>query len=281
MKDKIHLQLCIPNTQFKISIYSADIIFLHILSEILQPYIYEEKIDNSCIDKQYGNLDTHDIVIGVEGAYKKYKLEENTAIGQTCRILQGIQRSINPWNLYHGAAMHIKGKTIVFLGDSGTGKTTLIAYLLNTSKESMYLSEDVLIINSENNMLIPYPRPLLLRREGKNLLQEKYCISFDYASCIAYGEYFRYVIKSSSIFEKKYTVDGYIKLKRNESEHFYVDKIIENRGDTILSSCYLPNNIRNNVISSIKLANRSRLYEISYSDLDLFAKKLYNIIDLL
>lgn len=281
MKIEKHLQLRVPNTKFIIEISSEDLLCMSIIHELFHPYAFVQEKDFSKDIQIHIDFSPTGILVTRDEVCKVFELEKGNEIGQLCRIVQWVQRGLYPWGLYHGAAVHVDGETVVFLGNSGTGKTTLTTYLLSNCNDIIYLSEDILIVNCEKNILIPYQRPLLLRKDGIKLLQEQYHVCLDHAVNVRYGNYSRYMLRENNVLKKLYPVKCYIKLVRSyEAEEFRLKRIEINQEDVFLSSCYLPADVKNNVLCSMRLAKRAAVLEISYSRLDTFVQNLHNVIKL-
>ncbi len=75
----------------------------------------------------------------------------------------------------HGGCVVRDNKAIILLGNSGVGKSTLITYLCLNGFE--YVTDDRVIVDVHNREVIPFPKTIMLRAGGKELLTKHYgCI---------------------------------------------------------------------------------------------------------
>lgn len=273
------IRICIPHVTREIEVESDDSLLEDVIKRIYQPYVVGDAKEKESVLKVYISIKESYMLIKNGNRSKRMDIKNESVISNICGFIQLAQKSVMPWNLYHGAAMCIKGKTVVFLGASGTGKTTLIAYLSKMIEESYYIAEDVLIINCKENCIYPYPRPLHLRKGGKELLEETYNIDLGVEVEEYFGEYQRYILDLRAAASREYSVDYYINLIRDENAAESIWSRVETKKyETLLYSSYLSGNIMNNLICSDQLADRAVVYEVRYSNLELLKKALINML---
>lgn len=71
----------------------------------------------------------------------------------------------------HAAVVEKNGKSIIFPGTPGSGKSTLCAALVNSPGWRL-LSDELAIFDLETNQLIPNPRPVSLKNQSINVIKE-------------------------------------------------------------------------------------------------------------
>ncbi len=69
----------------------------------------------------------------------------------------------------HGAAIEKDGQAYLFLAPTGTGKTTITAYL--TSMGFGYITDDCILVNKDNLSISPCSTPIQMREGGLNVLK--------------------------------------------------------------------------------------------------------------
>ncbi|MBX3014047.1 MAG: hypothetical protein KF832_21180 [Caldilineaceae bacterium] len=72
--------------------------------------------------------------------------------------------------LLHAAAVALHNQSIIFVGASGTGKSTLTAWLL--SKGFTYLTDELVFIANDTVNVATLPRPLNLKKASRSILHK-------------------------------------------------------------------------------------------------------------
>jgi energy-coupling factor transporter ATP-binding protein EcfA2 len=83
-------------------------------------------------------------------------------------LAQALTATYPDYSILHGNALRSRVGTgvVLFIGASGTGKTTLTRQLAHESPDWEPVAEDVLIMDPDNQLLHPYPRALSIRRDA-------------------------------------------------------------------------------------------------------------------
>lgn len=101
------------------------------------------------------------------GRYEVYRDEELVSATTSCvtalrHLLWDVNRSVvdesNELLLFHASAVEHAGRALVFPGPMGSGKTTLVAGLVQRGLG--YLTDEVVAIDPVTLMVRPYPKPL-------------------------------------------------------------------------------------------------------------------------
>ena len=72
--------------------------------------------------------------------------------------------------LLHAGAIKYNNKGVILAGATMSGKSTLTSYLLNEGFE--YITDDIVILNTNNVTFLPYPKTIMLREQSYNILRE-------------------------------------------------------------------------------------------------------------
>ena len=263
------ISIFIPHTNHAFEVTSDSKMFLSILYEIYQPYSYMQKSSsnvgcifiNVCFERKLMEL------FNIDSITDTVSFDLENVVGQICSFIQNTLKTEYPWNLYHGASVVFNNKTFLFFGSSETGKTTLTAYLANKEKCAV-ISEDVLIVNFAERIILPFPRALHLRPTSLELLRNEYSMNMDNAVKHDLGLYERYLMTPCKKIYEPRKIDYIISLNRVQKiQNYEVNKFVENVLDRYLLSCFLPHNMKTNMQSSLTLSKRCELHEITYSDL--------------
>lgn len=183
---------------------------------------------------------------------------------------------------FHASGLLINNCLFLFIGSSGSGKTTAITYLLKKNSSSMLFSDDRVFINKEL-LAIGLPNALSIKSGTKELMN------------IATNNLFGPFKKNKTENFWYYTVSNkkcnYI-LDLNKLNVYFInvkyDKRIENIVYSKLSNlekiklfihnCYdISSNTRSSQLIIKEIINNSVIYQINYNDLndlDLFINSL-------
>ncbi len=98
------------------------------------------------------------------------------------RLLRESFRQNRAWHSFHAVAVTVPRGALVFVGDSGTGKTTLALALLE--RGAKLLSDEFVFVRRADRLVSGYPRTLMIREPslaelGNRRLTEK-CAAAEY-----------------------------------------------------------------------------------------------------
>lgn len=267
MRNKIEIRL--PYTKNSIFIICEDKNLLDILNSIYMPYAYDQiSRDNRDVYELEIDVAKSKLKISKESDCSIYILNKDNIVGQISRFVQGLLHPLYPWNFYHGASIKYKEKTFVFLGESGGGKTTLTAYLVSRS-DFEYVAEDILIIDYDNNNILPFTRPLHLREDSIKILEKEYGLDMTGINLLTIGKYNRFIKDVNNKVSELQKIDYYILLKRTENDlECKIEEVTVDKLDKFLENCFLYRNIKDNVISCTELSSKYKLYELKYKNLE-------------
>lgn len=91
----------------------------------------------------------------------------------------------------HAAAVSRAGRSLLMPGSSGTGKSTLTAFLV--ANGFAYLGDDLVAIGSEGMALLPLPTSLSIKAGSWPILESLYPVLPDLATLHRYGRSIRYL----------------------------------------------------------------------------------------
>jgi hypothetical protein len=111
------------------------------------------------------------LVDGIERVRMREGSQVMGAVDQT--ILEHLHPNIDWLAMMHGGGIARGGAGFAIPGACGSGKTTLIAYLL-ANKGYSYIADDLIALAAPDGRIVPWPMPLGPKEGSWNLLSEWY-----------------------------------------------------------------------------------------------------------
>lgn len=183
-------------------------------------------------------------------------------------LMRHIQNNIfldKGYGILHGSALQHRGKTMLFIGKSGTGKTTLAAYL-NWINNMSFIADDILMLELERMEVYRANSCFRLRSSAINVLSPHN--PFIMQKCIYNKTIDRYLLPGNNNKNiEKAKIDYIFILDRNTMYKSTKIYSCNESQDSILMNAFCPYSILANLYASIQLANRSQVFTLSYSDL--------------
>lgn len=152
---------------------------------------YETNNIEHLIHPKIAHLEIHQTT-GFDHHFQLFKINNNTALTVNCdligtwrneeihfmtgkvsmEILQKIyQNKENDWMaVFHASGISNGKKSIMFLGDSGNGKSTLAAILMANGFD--VLADDFLPVESKNSHLCSFPAAISVKKQAIDILSE-------------------------------------------------------------------------------------------------------------
>lgn len=193
-----------------------------------------------------------------------------------CMVMSLIREQLHfqsDWNAYHGSAVKIKDKCFLFLASTHSGKTTLTSFL-SYQPYSEIISEDLAIINFNNQKIISINAPVFMRKNSYELLKEKYGIYFKDIKNTDYNMEQRFYTSENLIKHGiEYKIDAIFFLNLDCDATFSLVKTSD--FTEMLLNCYCYNDILKNTCSSIKMMKNLPIYKMYYYDLREVYSRLY------
>lgn len=279
MNDYI-IELPKSHTQFKISFNQRT---LSAIAEAFciyfSPYIYELKND---IEPQYSII----IDEGCATVYKNSGLlfaknydNWKEILSYTVRFIKDHTICFPNTYFLHASALKIHGRVCAFVGSSGTGKTTLTAFMIADERVS-YITEDALIVKYNTLNVCPFPRPLLLRPSAIQLLSQSLGDEKILSQCIYNSTLDRHVLFHPQIsLVESSPLSHIFYLKRVKGIQRPLLKSNSNCTNSLLENSLLPYQIRNNVLGANTLSRKCRNISIEYENLKDIKEFLFNYIE--
>ena len=197
------LYTSIPHALREISIKSDDHKFLEYFYYQLSPYVFwGNNLDLECV------YEVIEVIKGQNGYTIKYA-EKNYAVDTERSIISHISQKIlwsilldNPYVAFHCAVLSNTSNNFLFAAPSGTGKSTLSAFLHENG--FTYYTDDKVTVNCLDGAIIPFAKPIHLREGGKIVLEREYNISIP-KKIIEFGGEKRYLLdwQSTALPERK------------------------------------------------------------------------------
>lgn len=172
----------------------------------------------------------------------------------------------------HGSVIKHCDKTYLLLAPSCTGKSTLSMYL-HTLKNFECITDDLAIIDMNHIQIIPISKYIHIRDNALKLFDANIVDHFSYNNFL--GRY-QYPLKKYS-FDERYNLTAVLLLQRKEGANsIHLD---ERSQMDILYNCFLPSQVKQNVINSIKLSRCVRTWRLEYETLDQALTLIQSIFD--
>lgn len=154
-------------------------------------------------------------------------------------ITDEIYRKIGSHVWIHGGGVAFQDKGIMILGDSGTGKTSLILKLLSSGFK--FLSDEVIPVEKKTGRMVPFLRSVGLRPEARSLFEKEFSL-FQELEFASLGGH-KYFGNPSLLKSKKATRPVFpeyffylVNPEPASREELDVDLIIETKGSGLLIS---------------------------------------------
>ncbi|NIM90832.1 MAG: hypothetical protein GTO17_07780 [Candidatus Aminicenantes bacterium] len=154
-------------------------------------------------------------------------------------ITDEIYRKIDSHVWIHGGGVAFQNKGIMVLGDSGTGKTSLILKLLSSGFK--FLSDEVIPVEKKTGMMVPFFRSVGLRSEARDLFEKEFSLFQELEFTSLWGH--KYFGNPSLLKSKKATQavfpEYFFYLVNADSAsrtELDVDLVIEEKGAGLLTS---------------------------------------------
>ena len=195
------------------------------------------------------------------------KVLNNTDLALS-EILRYIRNNLcleKAFNSYHASCVKIEDKTVMLVGGTSCGKTTLTAFL-SYCPNATIISEDITIVNYNVCTVSPLHRPLFLRMNSYKLLSNDYNIGFQTPRFITYSGSERVMVKDVEcclLDEAKLTAILFLKLDKD------LQCIKEINGfESLLENSYSNFDFHKNVCSALSLCCRVPSFSFHYYNLE-------------
>lgn len=195
------------------------------------------------------------------------KVLNNTDLALS-EILRYIRNNLcleKAFNSYHASCVKIEDKTVMLVGGTSSGKTTLTAFLSHCPNTSV-ISEDITIVNYNDCTVSPLQRPLFLRMNSYELLTNDYNISFQNPRFTIYSGSERIMVKNVEcclLDEAKFTAILFLNLDKD----LQCTKEI-NGFESLLENSYSNFDFHKNVCSALSLSCRVPSFCFHYYNLE-------------
>lgn len=185
--------------------------------------------------------------------------DDNEAIVEILRVIRENLVFDEWWCSFHGLAVQLKEKSVLFLGESQAGKTTLAAFL-STQRDVLIISDDIVIINCLTKEVETLRYPLRVREASYDLLTKEYNCQLKEGVSLWNGK---------RIIAVPYSNETRTVLKHAFCIQRGCDEIhIEEVGvDKYIMNAFCHTNIRDNIRCSVALHNILPVKMLMYSDM--------------
>lgn len=160
--------------------------------------------------------------------------------------------------LLHGAAISLEGHVSLFLAETNTGKSTFAVY--SEYFGHTCITDDLIILDTQENMVYPISKYAHIRLGAEALLPNQHRLFYNPITMR-----YNYPLKEER-FNKKYIVEYIFIINRNDS--IVKADVADNPLEAILDNMFLPYQVYNNIVSSIKIKDNYPIYNICYRKLE-------------
>lgn len=81
----------------------------------------------------------------------------------TLLVTRALQAAHRDWLVLHGSAIETTDGILLLVGASGSGKTTIARALLDHDPHARLIAEDLLFIDADSGVVMPFPRPAIIK----------------------------------------------------------------------------------------------------------------------
>ena len=161
----------------------------------------------------------------------------------------------------HGAAVEKDGQAYLFLARTGTGKTTLTAYL--TLNGFGYITDDCILVHKDNLNISPCSTPIQMREGGLKVLKS-YFTDFDEELKQVSD---RYALFPNKCVEKTLPIKEIFFIKRTDTNEIRELSSME-KNQLLLKSSLTEHKLSADILRFVSKLSKVKCYELKYKDLD-------------
>ncbi len=192
-------------------------------------------------------------------------------------LMRHIQNNLlinDGYGILHGSAVVHNNKSILFLGASGTGKTTLVSYL-NYEESMPCIADDILVIDTTYNRVFSSRSCFHLRKSTLSLLPSlKDLRPQNYYSEIINRYILNYNNTNNNV---SYPIDYIFILNRSNDLSSIPSIKVCNDIEEIIINAFCPYALKANILSANHIFSKNSIYELFYGKLDDCALILKNL----
>jgi len=263
MINKIYIS--IPNTYPALCIECDNDGLLFYLYNNMRPYAF---LQNEMIcQRNQVNIRIEKLQRGYNISFdekKRYAKDDDHLLRIIGVFVNGMLATENSYIAIHCAVLANEHNNYLFVGASGTGKSTLAAFL--SERGFLYYTDDKALINCLSGSINPFEKPIYLRPDGKRVLEETLGVSFD-VERVSFGKEIRYSVNRQHN-EMNYKKVKIIFLVRNSNNKKSICRLldIDALKEIIFHMIYVKN-MSLNLKSIIHLLPQVECYRLEYDTL--------------
>ena len=161
----------------------------------------------------------------------------------------------------HGAAIEKDGQAYLFLARTGTGKTTLTAYL--TLNGFGYITDDCILVHKDNLNISPCSTPIQMREGGLKVLKS-YFPDFDEELKQVSD---RYALFSGRCIERTLPIKEIFFINRTDTNEIRELSSME-KNQLLLKSSLTEHKLNADILRFVSKLSKVKCSELKYKDLD-------------
>ena len=238
----------------------------------LLPSIFSNHLSKSQIEIRYINVKIistgETFSVEINNRIRNH-IELNEVLIILSQVLHAIETD-SDWLILHGFVIGLpnSNSSLALVAPSKSGKSTLGTYLVHNGY--IYISDDILIVNIKTREIIPFNRPIHLRKPSIFILQNS-LQNFDTTNIHLISDRYNYKIDTSEI-SRKYYIQKLLFINYGSTEHFEPLNTHIAR-DMMIHNLYSPKQIKDNIVKCATFSQTINSFKINYDNMN-YVKKI-------
>lgn len=253
--------------------HSSPIIKIRCCDNKLLEYICYNMYPHVCFEDMHD--ETLCLFIDISLCDSGYTIKCNNQCFFACDqgvVLRSLNRILNdaivadyPYLTIHCAVLSKDTTNYLFVGPTGTGKSTLSAYL--SQKGYTYYSDDKALVDCETQKVIPFFKPIHLRKGGKLILENKYGINIG-EERFNYGGEERYQLHwQSNDFPKERELRIIFINRENQKDAAIKQLSVEESLRSLVYNLVYIGKLDQRIKLALRLVSKTKCYSLCYHEL--------------
>lgn len=263
-----------PYSKIEQKIYSDDVEFQEYVNKIFYPYVESQEMEDDTTVSFQVLCDENKRTLKING--KKEKTIPCSMCGKALfGYISCTTKFFKKVFFAHGALMEYRDIGFLLLAKSGTGKSTLAAYLQLMYESMNCLNDDRVIVSTEKMLAYPCGRGINLREGAKNILSQMFEIA---SKKIELCNNERWYVCNK--YEKKEVSLKFVFIisRLEEEEGILIPLKYEEAVASMLCNSFICNDIANSYRAIAEIAKKISVYKINSNNLNIAGKQILKVL---